>query len=87
MTHQKKVRKRSRDGMKAEASKESVRMTMKMKAGSVHHMPSTFLPKGRAKVSNFRLANAYLQDMNQSRFKDLQNDSTSSVSKINHPLH
>lgn len=74
--------------MKAEASKESVQMITKMKAGSVHHMPSTCLPKGRAKVSNFCLANACLQDINQSQFKDLENeDSTSSILKVNHPLH
>lgn len=40
MTHQKKVRKRSRDAMTAEGNKESVLMITEMKAGSVHHMPS-----------------------------------------------
>lgn len=66
MTSQKKGRKRSSDGTKAEASEESVQMIAKMKAGSVQHMPLPFLPKGRAKVSNFRLANVCSQDMNQS---------------------
>lgn len=52
--------------MEAGASGESVQMIAKMKAGSVHHMPLPFLPKGRAKVSNFHLANVCSQDMNQS---------------------
>lgn len=79
MTHQKKVRKRSRGCMKAEASKVNLDDPPR-KVGSVHHRS--------AKVSNFHLANVCLQDLSRPLFKGLQNeDSTSSVPKVSHFLN
>ena len=84
VTHQKKVRKRSRDGMKAETSKVNLD---DRKDESWECSPHAFPRAGPRSVA-FRLANVCLQDMNQPLFKDLQNeDSTSSVPKVNHPLH
>lgn len=69
--------KRSKGGMRAQAGRE---FWWSGKLG--------VFTKGRAKVSNFHLANVFLQDLSESLLKALQNeDCTSSAPKVSTNLH